>query len=434
MLWKNIDIEKKRLFENFVSLSVLQAANYILPLITLPYLLRVIGPAKYGIIVFAQSFMQYFMFFTDYGFNLTATRDISKKRDDIQFISKLFSTIIFIKVAFFFLGFMVFALLVFSIDIFRKEYIVYISFYGMVLGNVLFPLWFYQGIEKMKYITLLNIVSKLIFTVSVFVVVRYSSDYIYVPFLYSLGSIVAGAIAIRVAIKNFGIVIKMPDKQYVIEQLKEGFHIFLSQVSVNFYKINNVFILGLFVEESIVGCFAIAKKLIDLTNQLAAVISHTVYPFINLKIEKSYNYIISFLKKLRAVIFVFTLIMGIVFLIFPDIIIHIVVGKPSSEAILCLRAMAFVPLIIGINVPAVQIILSYGKDRVYSLIVITGAVLNLALNLGLIPLFSYYGSCFAVIAAETFVTMSLYYAVYKMNLDKQPIQGATGVLPGSDAG
>lgn len=310
---------------------------------------------------------------------------------------------------------------------------------GVVGGKIYYydstnTLWFYQGIEKMKYITLLNIVSKLIFTVSVFVVVRYSSDYIYVPFLYSLGSIVAGAIAIRVAIKNFGIVIKMPDKQYVIEQLKEGFHIFLSQVSVNFYKINNVFILGLFVEESIVGCFAIAKKLIDLTNQLAAVISHTVYPFINLKIEKSYNYIISFLKKLRAVIFVFTLIMGIVFLIFPDIIIHIVVGKPSSEAILCLRAMAFVPLIIGINVPAVQIILSYGKDRVYSLIVITGAVLNLALNLGLIPLFSYYGSCFAVIAAETFVTMSLYYAVYKMNLDKQPIQGATGVLPGSDAG
>ena len=177
--------EGKRILHNVASLSSLQAITYILPIVILPYLFRTIGPEKFGLIAFAQAFVQYFMILTDYGFSVSATKEISLCHDDINKMSKIFAAVMMIKTLLMTLSFFVLAAIVCFIPKFRGDWMVYAVSFGAVIGNTLFPIWFFQGTEKMKYIAKLNIIGELIYAFCIFAFINGPQDYLKVALINS---------------------------------------------------------------------------------------------------------------------------------------------------------------------------------------------------------------------------------------------------------
>lgn len=413
----NFAKEKKVLIENFFSLSFLQIANYILPLITIPYLVRVLGPEKFGLIMFAQAFVQYFMVFTDYGFNLSATRKISIHRDDKERVSGLFSAVTLIKLVFFAAAFCVFSMMVFSFGKFREFWFVYMFSFGVVAGNILFPVWFFQGLERMKYITLINLIIKFIFTVSIFIFVKNEGDYLYVPVINSCGFIIAGIFSLRVLWKHFEVRPKMPSFAVIMEEVKDGWYVFISTIAISLYTTTNTFLLGLFTDNVVVGYYSAAEKIINIVQGMYMPVSQSVYPYISKMANESRDRAVRFLKKAGYLMGVITLATSTFIFIFARAIVNIILGPQYGQSIVVLRILAFIPFIVGVaTIYARFFLLGFGYLKELSRIIMICSIISLALAFTLIHAFSLneIGAAITWLTVECFVLMFSYLSYRKL--------------------
>lgn len=195
---------KSRLFENFVSLGIVQGLNYLLPLITIPFLFNQLGVENYGLVNFSFAFIQYFIILTDFGFGLSGTRYVAAHRSDRVLTNRFLNSACLSRLGMCLLSFLILLVCIFTIPAFEHHKLFTILFFGQVLGNCLNPVWFFQGMEKMKFNTILNITTRLISILPLFVVVREPDDYIYIPICYSSGSIISGILSLLFIRKNFG--------------------------------------------------------------------------------------------------------------------------------------------------------------------------------------------------------------------------------------
>lgn len=301
--------DKKRLLGNFFSLSVLQIFSYVLPLLTLPYLVRVLGVETFGLISFATAFIIFFNILVDYGFNLSATREVSIHREDKEKITQIYSSVLTIKFILTILSFIILSFIVFIFDKFNSHIELYLITFLSVVGQAFFPIWYFQGMEKMRYITIINISSKVIFTIAIFIFVHKESDYLLVPLFNGLGILFGSLYAIYIIKKDFKQDFILQGLVNIRKYFVDSSQFFLSRVSAVLYTSANIFILGLFTNNTMVGYYAIAEKIYQAITGLYGPLNQILYPYI-----AKYNNINLFKKIFYTVILLN--ILGVVFLYF----------------------------------------------------------------------------------------------------------------------
>jgi len=317
----------KRLGDNFVSLVILQFVNYLLPLFLIPYLIRVLGIDGFGIYSFVLAIMMYGVQMSDYGFELSGTYHISLHRDNPSKLNEIFSSILTVKVliAFSYLSLLTF--LSFFIDkLYLYQDFIFLSF-GMLLGHVIFPVWFFQGLEKMRYIMYLNGFLRLLFFLLIFAFVKDKSD-LYLLFLFqTITTLMIGVFALTLAIKNFNITFTIQPLDRLFYYLKDGWYIFTSKFAVEFYTTVNIIILGFLSTPIIMGYYAVSIKIIHALGTLLDPLTRTVYPYLIKVYQGSSQDFILRNKQLAVIIFTIMFPVALLVGYFSEPILEIITGK-----------------------------------------------------------------------------------------------------------
>jgi PST family polysaccharide transporter len=364
------------LVSNFFSLVILQGANYLFPLLTVPYLFRTLGVETFGLINFSTAFVQYFAILSDFGFNLSATKYIAANREDKDKRDKYFVNVLIAKLMLFLCGLVLLLLIINFVDKFSENKAVYLLSYGSVLGSVLLPTWFFQGMEQMRYITKITIVTRTLAIIPIFFLVKSDTDFLLVPIFYGLGAIAAGLIGIYIVRVNFKLKFNFNKLSFssVIDCLKESVDFFLSRLSLSLYTISNTFVLGMVLGNTAVGYYAAGEKLYMAVQSMYGPLNQALYPYM-----VKHRNILIFKKIFFAVVLINCIVIPIG-IYKSEFIMHFIYSTIDFESVSILKILLGACLI---TVPSILLgypfLGAFGHTRYTNLTVIISSVFHVSM-------------------------------------------------------
>lgn len=398
--------------KNIIFLSLNRILNIFLPLITLPYITRVLGSYNYGLLIYSSAIMQYFVTLTNFGFNLAGTNEISVNRHNIEKRNEIFSAILIIKILLLLFSFLLLYILISNIkSLFEIRILLYITFY-QVVSNILLSKWIFQGIEKMKYLTIINYFDKCFYIIYVFVFIHKPSDYIYIPILAGISKILLGFYVYYILIVKFEFRFRFNYK-YSKQIFKKGFSFFTSRIFITLYTSTTKIIIGHFFSMNEVGYYNIANKLIGIVRMPINLLNTALFP----NITKSKNF--KLVKKVIIFSFIYILFSYILVFLFGKNIITLVVGDKYIDSynnlIILMIKLFFVSIHIYLG-SLILIPLGFIKIFNNSVIWSTIAYLIIILFMIIFDYNSFTNILFAIVSVDLFILIYRFISIKKLNL------------------
>ena len=402
-----IALKKNKLVLNFFSLGFVQGLIGLLQLIVIPHVIKKVGIEGFGVIAIAQVVISYLSALNDYGFNQTATRQISISGANRITISKIFFNVLFCKLILCFFSFMILLFLLLIVPVFRQHSLLYLMGFIFVIGQSSMVSWFFQGLEKMRLIALLNLGGRIIFAVLVFVFIKNKSqDFLFLFFLGS-GTLIAGSTSIFIAVRLFHLKFIKPSTGDIIHELKEGWHVTIANLSSYTSQYANIFILRIFTNDLLVGYYSIAERLFLTIKQVLVVFSQVAYPRVCQLAQKGSEDIFAFGKRIY-IPFLLTVITGcLVLFVFSPQLLYFFMQHEYFHSVFYLRMFCIVLVIVCLNIPSTLILLAMEYKKSYFYIITLGMILNILSNIILAYFFNATGTVVSILLTELFIAFGL---------------------------
>nr|WP_112066703.1 flippase [Escherichia coli] len=405
------------LFKNIASMFGIQSMNYIIPLITLPYLVHKLGPESYGILGFSLALIQYFTRLTDYGFNLSATKEIASNKN-INDVSKVYWSILCCKLILLVISAVILGLAIHLNGFLSTNKIVVWCSFIALFGSLLFPIWLFQGLERMGGIAISNISARIISVPFIFIFVSQPKDLWIAALITSLTTILSGLFAMLFIVKYKMIKFRRISVTDITFQFKSGFHIFVSTNAVSVYTTSVPVILGLISGPIALGYFVAADKLRMALQGLITPISQAVYPRIIYLIRNNKEQSILFVKRLFVIQALLTLFITVTLIFVAPFIVRQLYSVTYSNSILILQVLAPTIFLTGIsNILGTQVLLTHGYNKIFARIVIIAALTSLIIIFPLVLMYSEIGAAISIVITEIIVVLLMMIAIIRLKIN-----------------
>lgn len=394
---------------NVASLGAVLAANTLIPLITLPYLTRTLGAESFGKLVYVQAVMTYALLFTDYAFSWSAVRDIAAARDDKPRLSRMFHSVWAAQWLLSAVTGLVLALIAWLAGMHGATLALYsLGFLAIVLGNTLFPLWFFQGVERMGEIALIQVGTRLLSIPAIFLLVKSPSDTAVALAIQAGVALLAGSCALLYLWRSGWVNAYTPSRVDIVAALRTGFTLFLSKLGISFYTTLAPLALGLMAGTTAVSYFSLADRLRSAGQSLLSPIATALFP----RLSHLYASDRASAARLAHRGFILTLAVAsaisLALFCLAGPAVRLLGGKEFDPAVDVLRVLALLPLIVGLsNVFGVQIMLPNGRIRAFNCILAGAAVLGATAIWPMTVWLGAVGAAVTVVSVELFVTCAM---------------------------
>ena len=401
---------------NAIGLYVLQLGNYLLPIATIVFLARMLGPHSWGSLAFMQAFASYVYLVVSYGFNFSATREVSRHRDDPLQLAELLAGVLGAKVVLTVVSILVVLPLSFLVDpIHRNLDLLWPALLWAVSLSYSLS-WFYQGLERMTFVARWETAARALSLVGIVLLVRSPADTWKVLALQ--GGLFAAAVAVELAVAYREVRFGMPTGRLVLRTLRLGWSTFLYQGALSFYTVGNAFILGLFATPTVVGYYVGAEKISKSFATMLFPITQAIYPRISHMASEARAEAAKLARTSLFVLGTAGLVMGLGIFVAAPILVRVVLGPGFESAVIVLRILSLLPPLIALsNVLGIQWMLALGLDRLVNAVIFSACILNVTLAVILVPHYLHVGMAIAVVASESLVAFGLYGALKARHLD-----------------
>jgi len=402
------ELQPPRLLNNIAALGLVQISNYIIPLIALPYLTRVLGAEAFGKVVFAQVVMSYFVLLVDYGFSWSATRQVSAQRADRDTLSRIFAATWAAQWLLVILSALIVAAAVFLIERLRSDAPLYAAAFSTVIGTALFPIWFLQGLERLQVVAALQLLTRVLALLPIFFFILQPSDAVWVLLIQGSGTVLGGILALFWMRRESLISWRVPSWRDTLGALREGGALFGSRVAISLYTTLVPLVLGWVAGPVALAHFSLADKLRSAAQSLLAPLSQALFPRMSHLVHYNGQAAYTLIKRSGFGVLIVAGTASAALWVLAGWLVLLLGGSEFSPAADVLRWLAPLPLVIGLsNILGVQIMLPHGLKRPFNAVLLSAAVVSLALIGPMASYFQAVGAAQTMLAVEAWVTAAM---------------------------
>ena len=388
-----------------------QLFNLATPLLVVPYIVSVCGEENFGKSAVGMAIAFFLIVFVDYSCDITGVREVSIKRNSRIELEDVFLTTYSLKF-FILLSVVIISLfLIFNVSYFQAEKALFLFSLTVLLGQFVSPIWFLQGIENVKWITIYNIISKTLYLALIFTFVKKENDYIYVNLFWGIGMFFSGfcfLVKIMIAHKFSVFNIKIEN---VKKLLKKDFTMFSSQIFFSLHLYAPVILVSYFGSNLMAGQYKIVDQIIVIFKTYIFLFFNYVFPKVCFELDSDKKTGFKNWKLFNGINFIFIFISMILIFVYSYEIISYF--NPTNRYLLTnlLQIAVFIPILLSISIPLKQLVLAENHKRFYVITTYIVVTINLITILFLLPIFEVYGVFYSLLFTELLVIFFYLYSL-----------------------